>query len=81
MEANLRLRVLEMESLERSKIIVVSSAYCERLHPVAPILIPLTSLSFLTALPKISTHKIKRYREWYPCLAPRLKNSEDLPLF
>ena len=65
MEVNLssRLRVLEKESSEPSKIIVVSSAYCESLHSVAPILILRTSLSFLTALTKISAHKIKRYGE------------------
>ena len=70
--------------IEPSKIIVVSSAYCEILHSVPKIMIPGTSLSSLTALPKISAHRMNKYGErGQPCLTPRLnvKNSKAQPLF
>ena len=54
-----KLMVLENESLEPTKIIVVSAAYCGSLQSVVAILIPRISLSFLTVLPKTSAHKIK----------------------
>ena len=79
-----KLMVLENESSEPIKIIVVSAAYCESLQSVVAILIPRISLSFLTALPKTSAHKIKDGEIVGPPLSRydlNLKNPEEHLLF
>ena len=51
---------LENERSEPSKIIVLTSAYCDILHSEFRNLIPQISVSFLTALPKISEPKMNK---------------------
>ena len=48
-------RGIEKGDSDSSRIIVVSSAYCESLHSTLAILMPRMFSSFLTVLPKAST--------------------------
>ena len=51
-------RGIEKGDSDSSRIIVVSSAYCESLHSTLAILMPRMFSSFLTVLPKASTHRV-----------------------
>lgn len=67
-------REMQKDDSDTSIIKVVSSAYWEILVSVSRNLNPLISLLFLTALPRSTSQRRKRYEDnGHPCLTPLLK--------